>query len=300
MLTAVDLFAGAGGSSTGARQAGARVLFAANHWATAIEVHQANHPDTKHACQDLHQIDWRTVPKHDLLLASPACQGHSRARGKDKPYHDALRSTAWAVTSCLETKRPRMVVVENVPEFREWELFPVWLWSIQCLGYQTTVQVLNSADFGVPQARQRLFVVGHREREVAIQSPGHRHIPAREIIDWDAGQWSPVEAPGRSERTLAQYRAGRDRHGERFLIAYYGSEKDGRSVDRPIGTITTVDRYAVVKGDVFRMLSREEMRRAMGFPEGYLLPVSHREAVKLLGNAVPPPMMAGIIRQLVS
>lgn len=74
--------------------AGAEVVWAANHWPVAVEWHAANHPDTVHACQDLHQADWRTVPPHDLLLASPACQGHAKARGKERPHHDAERSTA--------------------------------------------------------------------------------------------------------------------------------------------------------------------------------------------------------------
>jgi site-specific DNA-cytosine methylase len=119
-LTAIDLFAGAGGFTLGATMAGARVLWAANHWEAAVQVHATNHPEALHLCQDLHQANWETVPRHDLLLASPSCQGHSRARGTDQPRHDAARSTAWAVVSCAEFHRPSAFVVENVPEFQEW------------------------------------------------------------------------------------------------------------------------------------------------------------------------------------
>lgn len=104
-MNAIDLFAGAGGFTTGAALAGCRVLYAANHWPTAVEWHAANHPGTVHACQDLQQADFRTAPAHDLLLASPACQGHSPARGKDQPHHDAQRATAWAVVTCAEVHR---------------------------------------------------------------------------------------------------------------------------------------------------------------------------------------------------
>lgn len=82
MTTAIDLFAGLGGWSTGARAAGVQVLWAANHWPVAVEWHSANHPDTQHVCQDLHQARWEQVPAHDILLASPCCQGHAKARGK--------------------------------------------------------------------------------------------------------------------------------------------------------------------------------------------------------------------------
>ena len=93
-MIAVDLFAGAGGSSIGAEAAGARVVLAANHWRAAIDTHKANHPHTEHWLQDLQQADFREAPAHDLLLASPACQGHSPARGKERPHHDAQRATA--------------------------------------------------------------------------------------------------------------------------------------------------------------------------------------------------------------
>lgn len=78
-MKAIDLFAGAGGFSTGARMAGVGVVWAANHWPAAVECHASNHGEAIHVCQDLHQARWGEVPAHDLLLASPCCQGHSNA-----------------------------------------------------------------------------------------------------------------------------------------------------------------------------------------------------------------------------
>ena len=72
-MDAIDLFAGAGGFTTGATAAGVRVVYAANHWRAAVDAHAANHPDVTHACQDPHQADWHKLPRHDLLLASPSC-----------------------------------------------------------------------------------------------------------------------------------------------------------------------------------------------------------------------------------
>ncbi|WP_415509807.1 DNA cytosine methyltransferase [Acetobacter sp.] len=69
-MTTVDLFAGAGGFSTGAEMAGARVVWAANHWPLAVEYHAINHPSVQHVCQDLHQADWSLVPRHDLMLVA--------------------------------------------------------------------------------------------------------------------------------------------------------------------------------------------------------------------------------------
>jgi DNA (cytosine-5)-methyltransferase 1 len=296
MTTAIDLFAGAGGFSTGARLAGVNVAAAANHWPAAVQAHAANHPEAAHVCQDLQQADWRRFPAHDLLLASPACQGHSRARGKDQPHHDAARSTAWAVVSCAEVHRPAAVIVENVPEFTAWTLYPAWRMAMQALGYSLAEHVTDAADHGVPQHRVRVFVVATRSRSVfRLALPHREHVGAATFLDFDAGAWSPIDRPGRASATLARVAEGRRQHGDRFVTSYYGSTSGGRSLARPIGTITTRDRWALIDGDRMRMLSVPEATAAMGFPAGYQLPTSHKLAMHMLGNAVCPRVAADVI-----
>lgn len=300
-MNAIDLFAGAGGFSTGAAQAGCRVIWAANHWPTAVQWHAANHPDTFHACQDLQQADFRDAPAHDLLLASPACQGHSRARGTDKPHHDAQRSTAWAVVTCAEVHRPAAVVLENVPEFAAWALYPAWCAAMHALGYALAPMVLDAADHGVPQHRRRLFLVATRSKHpVQLDLPKREHVPASNVIDFNAGRWSAVRKPGRSPRTLARIEAGRARFGARFVAPYYGSGsgETGRSLDRPIGTLTTRARWALVDGDRMRMVLASEGRALMGFPDGYQLPAGEAQAWHLLGNAVAPAQACDVINAL--
>src|SRR4051812_28232547 len=119
-MRAIDLFAGCGGFTLGAEQAGVDVIWAANHSERAVEIHAKNHPKTTHSCQDLRQADFTRLPNFDILLASPCCQGHTRARGKERPHHDASRATAWAVFECAAAKRPPYIVVENVKDFQRW------------------------------------------------------------------------------------------------------------------------------------------------------------------------------------
>ncbi len=204
-MKAIDLFAGFGGFSTGAKLAGVEVVWAANHWPDAVRWHEANHPGAIHVCQDLHQANWAEVPAHDLLLASPCCQGHSKARGKSNgnPEHDASRSTAWAVVSAAEYHRPDAALIENVPEFLQWTLYPAWEKAMNDLGYQLSPHVVDCADLGVPQNRIRLFIVATKSRTpMVLNLPAENHRPAASFIDMDAGRWSPIEKPGRAAATL--------------------------------------------------------------------------------------------------
>lgn len=298
-MNAVDLFAGGGGFSTGAVMAGCTVVWAANHNPMAVQWHAENHPGTEHACQDLQQADFTAVPQHDLLLASPSCQGHTPARGKERPHHDAQRATAWAVVTCVEVRRPPVVVVENVRAFADrWVLYPAWCSAMHALGYAIAPMVLDAADHGVPQHRCRLFIVATRSRHpISIDLPILPHRPAADVIDINAGNWTRIDKPGRSQRTLARIADGRRRFGEQFLAPYYGSGsgETGRSLHRPIGTLTTRARWAVISGDQMRMVTASEGRDLMGFPREYRLPANEAQAWHLIGNAVSPVQARDLI-----
>ena len=293
----VDLFAGAGGTSTGAVMASASVVACVNHWPVAVATHTVNHPATQHHCEDAAILDPTTLPAHDILCASPSCTGHTPARGKEQPHHDAARATAWCVIRVAEAKAPRSIVVENVVEMMSWRLYRAWRLALSDLGYRVSEQVIDAADAGVPQHRRRLFVVATRARQpITVPQPTERHVTARECLDLDAGPWSPWA--GWCERTRARIVDGQREHGTDVLIPYYGSETGGRSLDRPIGTLTTVDRYALVRGDVGRMLTVAEMLRLSSFPADYVLTGTRRDGVKQVGNAVPPMLAAHVIQHV--
>jgi DNA (cytosine-5)-methyltransferase 1 len=304
-MKAIDLFAGAGGFSAGAELAGHEVVWAANHWQAAVDIHAANHPGAQHACQDLQQTNWRDVPAHDLLLASPCCQGHSRARGKanGNPQHDASRSTAWAVVSAAEYHRPAFAVIENVPEFASWSLYPSWCSAMGALGYCLTPTIVDAADHGVPQHRERLFIVAVRAKHpLVLRLPHRERVPASSFVDFEAGNWQLIEKPGRAAATLRRVSAGRKAFGDRFLMPYYGggSGLTGRCLSRPIGTITTRARWALVRGDSMRMLSVPESRDAMSFAKSYRLPRQTPLALHMLGNAVAPKAARDVITAMLA
>jgi len=301
MTTAIDLFAGAGGFTTGAEMAGIKVIWAANHWREAVDIHALNHPGTIHACQDLQQTDFTQVPAHDLLLASPACQGHTHARGRERAHHDATRSTAWAVVTCAEVHRPQAVVVENVWEFVKWTLYPAWKDAMERLGYSLAEHFLDSADYGVPQHRERVFIVCTKSRApLHLKLPKQPHVPVRGFLEFLKHPWNPIHRPGRSEATLRRIENGRREHGNCFVMPYYGSGSGttGRSVDRPLGTLTTKARWGLVLDDRMRMLQPSEVRSIMGFPPTYQLPKSKTLANFVMGNAVTPPLVGLLLKTL--
>jgi DNA (cytosine-5)-methyltransferase 1 len=182
-LTVTDLFAGAGGSSTGMRTVdGVEVKIAANHWKVACDVHNLNHPDTDHAVKDLHEEDPRYFPKTDILWASPECTKWSQANGTNLPaieeglFEDPESSEAavrsrllmFDVLRFIEHHRYRRVIFENVVDIAmqsQYRLaWQVWRQQLLALGYLFRVVSLNSmhaqyAGLPAPQSRDRLYIV---------------------------------------------------------------------------------------------------------------------------------------------
>lgn len=299
----VDYFAGLGGFTEGATQAGCVVVEAINHWPVAVEWHSRNHPNVTHRCEDLTRFNPSRLAAFDILAASCACQGHSPARGVERGSEedaqwDDSRATAWSIVDCAEVRKPRGIVVENVPGYLKWRLFPLWQKALESLGYKLRVQVVCGSRFGLAQERERVIITASLNAQPEpIVLPELPMVTAADVIDMSAGRWSKVNRPGRAAATLARIARGRAAHGERFTMPYYKSGTC-RAMNRPLGTITTRDRWAIVDGDRMRMLRVEEYREVMGFPVGYQLPKGKGAAVHLLGNAIIPAVAAAGLRSV--
>ena len=283
-IRAVDLFCGAGGTSSGLRQAcekrGLRLqLLAINHWDVAIATHEANHPDMQHLCADIDNINPRSVVpsgKLDLLVASPECQHHSRARG-GRPINDQKRASAWHILRWAEALQIRGILIENVPEFQDWapigsngrplkskkgETFRAFVAALESLGYRVEFRVLNAADYGGATTRERLFILARKgTRRIHWPEPTHSRSgnpelfgprkpwrPAREIIDWNIpGKSIFTRKRPLAKATLQRIEAGLRKFGgenaEPFLVILRGTAKrqingSARSLDEPVPTIS--------------------------------------------------------------
>lgn len=297
-LTATDLFAGAGGSSEGLRQAGYRIECCANHWPVAVATHAANHPDTEHRIANLSEVDWRTFPTTDVLWASPSCVWHARSGGRKKPPAEIERlredagaidrATAFAVVQAAEVHRYRTVIVENVPEFADWSLYDWWLDGMFALGYSYQTLILNAVEFGMAQRRVRYFAVFTRDDEPIpdLTRPEPQFVPASTILDPDPGKLVTRRLYVADQ--LAQITEPDVPH----LVTYRRNAKARRADQHPLATITAGGNHHGVatltdEGMKFRMLSNRECARAQGFPDNYVFTGTAAEVKKQIGNAVP-------------
>ncbi len=205
----VDLFAGGGGASEALEQAlGRPVDIAINHSPAAIAMHAANHPETRHFCEDIFAVSPREASggrRIAFLWASPDCTHHSRAKG-GKPRESGRRALADVVIRWAEEVRPRVIFLENVEEFEDWgpldeegspikalsgTLFRAWAAKLTDLGYTLEWASIVAADHGAPTTRKRLFLVARCDGEPIVwPTPTHGRgraaawRPASEIIDW--------------------------------------------------------------------------------------------------------------------
>jgi len=296
MPTATDLFAGGGGSSEGLRLAGYDVKVAANHSPVAIATHQLNHPDTDHRMADLSEVDWRTFPTTDLLWASPSCVWHARSGGRKRPPAEVERmradagavdrATAFAVVAAAEVHQYPALIVENVPEFRDWSLYPWWLDGLRALGYEPHELVLDAADYGHAQRRKRLFVVATRGAVVDLTPPSLAPVHAASILDADPGR--PVTrrlyVSGQIDQIAVE--------GVPHLVTYRRNAKPRRADLHQLATVTAGGNHhavATIRDGVahHRMLTNRECARAQGFGDAYQFVGTSAEVKRQIGNAVP-------------
>jgi DNA (cytosine-5)-methyltransferase 1 len=311
IIKTIDLFCGAGGSSYGARNSGAKIIAGFDIWSSAITAYKANFPEAHVYHDDLRKLIPEKIKEEigdiDLILASPECTNHSVAKGA-KIRCEASKNTAFEVTRYASVFKPKWIVIENVVEMASWSKHPKLLEELWKLNYFVKELALNSADFGVPQARKRLFLLCSLAKEAKIPIiRDNQKIPVSKIIDWsDKYKFTPLLKEGRAEKTLKRAKNAIESLGKSqpFIMVYYGTGDGWQSIDKPLRTITTLDRFALVvpskKGHMMRMLQPEELKLAMGYSNDYKLnlELTRREKIKLMGNGVCPPVMTEIINNL--
>lgn len=196
----VDNFAGGGGASTGIELAtGYSVDIAINHDPEAIKMHRANHPNTKHYCENVWAVDpVKACNGHPIGLAwfSPDCKHFSKAKG-GKPKDKNIRGLAWVALRWAGLVRPRVIMLENVEEFKTWgplnrrhhpikakqgKTFERFVQQLRELGYEVEFRELIAADYGAPTMRKRFFMIARCDgKPIVWPEPTHGPTDSEEV-----------------------------------------------------------------------------------------------------------------------
>jgi DNA (cytosine-5)-methyltransferase 1 len=270
IMTWGDLFAGGGGTTTGALAVeGVKVLWALNHSKEAIYTHELNHPETIHYHADIKDMDEKKLCRVNGLWASLECTNFSNAKG-GLPREGDSRTLAWELIRYIAWCQPDYIIIENVREFMSWgpldekgkpisrdkgKDFVKWVQFVRNLGYQNYDKaILNSADFEAHTARKRLFLIFAKMGcEISFPKPlvDKKHYKAcKEKIDLENtgesifGRKKPL-----AEKTLQRIAAGIKKFYPEMahVMQYYGNGYNGQSVEKPLNTITTKERHALVQ-----------------------------------------------------
>ncbi len=270
----VDNFAGGGGASTGIELAiGRSVDVAINHDPAAVAMHRANHPETKHYCESVWDVDPREVTGGrpvGLAWFSPDCKHFSKAKG-GKPVEKSIRGLAWVAVRWAATVRPRVIILENVEEFTTWgpitpdgypdkrqkgRTFRSFVNALRRQGYAVEWRELRACDYGAPTIRKRLFMVARCDGapivwpEPTHGDPASEAVRAGKLKPWRTAaeiiDWS-IPCPSIFERTrpLAENTLRRIARGiQRFVIdnpnpfiIKFQQNSTGQTLERPLDTV---------------------------------------------------------------
>lgn len=208
MEIVVDNFAGGGGASTGIEMAlGRSVDIAINHDPAAIAMHRANHPETKHYCESVWDVDPREVTEGKpvgLAWFSPDCKHFSKAKG-GKPVEKSIRGLAWVAVRWAATVKPRIIMLENVEEFTTWgpitpegypdkrqkgRTFRSFVNALKRHGYKVDWRELRACDYGAPTIRKRLFMIARCDgRPIVWPEPTHGAPDSPEVLAGKRKPW---------------------------------------------------------------------------------------------------------------
>lgn len=267
----IDNFAGGGGASTGIELAlGRHVDIAINHDPQAIAMHKSNHPLTKHFTEDVFEIDPVKVcngQEVDLCWLSPDCTHFSRAKG-GVPVSKKIRGLAWIACKWAGTVKPKVIILENVQEFKTWgpltkdgypdkrkkgQTFHRFINTLESLGYSVDYRELVACDFGAPTSRKRFFLIARSDKkDIVWPTPSYskdgKILPkwksAASIIDWSISTKSIFDR----KKPLSDATNKRIARGivkfvlenpKPFFIDYH-FDNQPTSIENPMKTITTV------------------------------------------------------------
>jgi DNA (cytosine-5)-methyltransferase 1 len=301
-FTFIDLFAGIGGMRIAFEKVGGECVFSSEWDKYAQQTYTANFGDTPHG--DITQVKLSDVPRHDILIGGFPCQPFSNA-GLKRGFEDTRGTLFFDVARIIDHRKPSMVLLENVKGFISHDkgrTMAVVKETLEDLGYNVFHKVLNARDFGVPQNRERIFIVAINKKKmgsIGFEYPLPRKVETKvgDILDSKVDEKYTI-----SNKLWAGHKRRLKEHREKgngFGYSLFNAKSPYTS--------TISARYYKDGSEILieqkdanpRKLSPREAARLQGFPEKFKIPVSDNQAYKQFGNSVAIPVIHAIAKAMV-
>jgi DNA (cytosine-5)-methyltransferase 1 len=294
----IDLFAGIGGIRIPFEEFGGECVFTSEWDKFAQQTYAANFGEIPDG--DITKIPVETIPPHDLLLAGFPCQPFSMA-GKKKGFSDTRGTLFFNIEKILEHHKPSVVFLENVKNLKNHDkgrTFKVIKEHLEELGYKVFDKVLNAKDFGVPQNRERIYIICFLDHSIDFKfpTPPKTQVKVGDILETKTKQDYTI-----SDKLWAGHQKRKEMHkkkGNGFGYSLFNNDSDYTS------TITA--RYYKDGAEILieqegknpRKVSPREAARLQGFPDTFKIPVSDTQAYKQFGNSVAVPVIRAVATQI--
>ena len=294
-LKIIDLFAGIGGIRLGFEKIGAECVFSSEWDKHAQNMYEENYGERP--VGDINDVNPKDIPDHDFLLAGFPCQPFSIA-GKQLGFADTRGTLFFNIEKILEEKKPYGFLLENVSRLvthDKGRTFKVIIDKLESLGYTVYYKVLNTIDFGLPQLRKRIYIVGFKDKiHFQFPKPHGTKLTLEDILEPE----KDIPSNYYVSEEIKKKRLAKVKPNAPYPSIWH--ENIGGNISalphscalRAGGSYN----YLLVNGE--RRLTGREMLRLQGFPDSFKINVAYTQARKIAGNSVTVKVIELIAKQI--
>ena len=293
----IDLFAGIGGIRLGFESVGGKCVFSSESDKYAQDTYEANFGERPHG--DITQIKPQTIPEHDILLAGFPCQAFSIC-GDQQGFLDTRGTLFFNIEEILRIKRPYAFLLENVKNLKSHDkgrTFKTIISHLENLGYYIHHTVLNSLDFGIPQKRERTFIVGFRDNiKFSFPKPLDTKPNLASIIENDC----EVDERYFASSTIRKNRLAKVKQNYPTPSIWHENKSGNISALEYSCALRAGASYNYLLVNGIRRLTPKELLRLQGFPDDFKIVVPYTQIRKQTGNSVTIPVIKAVARQMIA
>jgi len=294
-LKFIDLFCGIGGFRLAGERLGMECVFSSDIDVPCQISYAANFGETPNG--DITKVNAEYIPNHDILFAGFPCQPFSII-GSRKGFSDTRGTLFFDIARILKVKKPKAFVLENVKQLaghNQGKTIKRILEVLNELGYDVDYKILNALDFGLPQKRERVLIVGIRKEGSQLSFdwnfPKNRKISLEEVLE--------KEVPEKYYASDYIVRKRKMAHKAKVSPAIWHENKSGNITSYPYScALRAGGSYNYLLVDGVRRMTPRELLRLQGYPDDYKIVVNYSQARKQAGNSVPVPMVQAVIAKL--